>query len=149
MKKSSASTNTTTEQSFSRSNVAGVIFSTKGAYKTLEAWIHEGAPDHSLVFDTPANLLRAGLPIVDARLVDGAYYKAKFKVPAHSDITVPYTLLKVLDLSTIEEKVFPGLIFFDVDNKRHKPRKIGTSGTSKVVLDAINRKKGETNESES
>lgn len=123
-------------KTFTRKNVGGLIFSSKDAFRSVEAWFEAKAPSGSLIYDTPGNLIRAGLTIVDAQKVDGVYYRFRNKVPKVSKITRPQNVNKIVDLQDTPAQVFPGLIFFDINNKKHKPRNIGTTGPSKITREA-------------
>lgn len=121
------------QKTFIRQNVGGCVFSCpQGAYRSVEAWLEAKAPGNCLVHDTSTQLLALGIPIVDAKKLDGVYHHARLKVPSKSKITLPYVLSKskVLDLTDHKVDTFPGLIFFDKTKNRRTM--IGTAAPSKV-----------------
>lgn len=120
-------------KTFTRKNVTGYVMSCpKGAYRSVEAWLEAKAPGNSMVHDTSTQLTALGIPIVDARRVDGVYYNTRVKAPDEVKITLPSapSKSKVLDLKEHTPHHFPGMIFFNKDT--HRPTNIGTSAPSKI-----------------
>lgn len=121
------------QKTFSRENVQGYVFSCpEGAYRSVEAWLDAKAPSNSIIHDTSTQLQALGIPIADAKKLDGIYYRAKVKTPKTVKITLPYVLshAKLLDISTLKNDSFPGMIFFDKSKNRRTM--IGTSAPSKI-----------------
>ena len=117
-------------KSFSKKNVAGIIFTKpqKGDYFGVESWLDAGAPDNCLIYDDPLNLLVVGLTICDAQKVDGIYYRGKVEIPASSKIsTRRLTVRNISKSSALEMVSFPGMIFYDGAEKKHAAKKIGTT----------------------
>jgi hypothetical protein len=123
-------------KSFSRRNVGGTIFSKPaGAFESVEAWLEAKAPSNSIVFDNSMNLITVGLPIIDAQLVDGAYFKAAKSVPATSTIVLDHFTRKgIISKAELEPVHYPSLIVFDLTKAKHQPKTIGTASSTSAKM---------------
>lgn len=120
-------------RTFIRKKIKGLVFTCpKGAYRSVEAWLEAKAPDGATIYDTSTQLRAYGIPIVDAMLVDGVYYKTTKEVPLKSKITLPAipSRAKLMDIGSVEPQSFPGLIYFD--KSKHVRTQIGTAAPSKI-----------------
>lgn len=120
-------------KTFIRRNVKGLVFSCpKGAYRSVEAWLADKAPSDSVIHDTSTQLRAYGIPIADARMTDGVYYRASLPVPLKSKITLPavHSKAALFDAGAVEPQAFPGLVYFD--KAKNVKISIGTAAPSKI-----------------
>jgi hypothetical protein len=122
-----------------RLNVGGIIFHNSTNLKdeefkifdSIESWVEARSPGTSFIYDTPVSLISLGLPIMDARFLNGSWVK-KPLVRKGVDVTLtPKHWTKtsaVLTSAEVPDMVsYPSLIFFNENSLKHKPKSIGTN----------------------
>ena len=76
------------------SKLGGLLFHhPKVKYFTLDEWCEQGFPDEVYIIGTPDQLIIANIPIVDARFIDGVFYRIGLGKPKPCKWKIPHYLV--------------------------------------------------------
>jgi hypothetical protein len=74
--------------------VAGLAFwhEKLDVHKGVQAWVDAKCPDNAYVYDTLDNLSTCGIPLCDAKVVNGLAVKTSVKKPQPAQVNIAYAI---------------------------------------------------------
>lgn len=93
---------------FVKRAVAGLAFWNPKikAFVGVKAWVEAKAPDNAYIYDTVDNLVTCGVPICDARVINGLVVRIPPRKPKPSKVNIAYaTPAKAPEVKTTVDRI--------------------------------------------